>query len=222
MPPMGMFPGPMGIPGPGMGPFMPGLRPGLGGFGGPIGPVSTLHLEHINELTFQNVAPTLRRPGFFPPGVPATSGDYGLPAAARYGNNFGPSRPGMAPTTTTPDTGLGNTTSESTTPSATTEELVTPTTGHTPIAPPRIASTETQVHDSPHVTHEETHTHEETPAHEEIPTGPPMETVSCAPKTVDYVDAYRTSLSAAPWATLRLSLRRMASTPTRCHATFTA
>lgn len=40
MPPMGMYPGPMGIPGPGMGPFMPGLRPGLGGFGGPIGPVS--------------------------------------------------------------------------------------------------------------------------------------------------------------------------------------
>jgi hypothetical protein len=40
MPPMGMFPGPMGIPGPGMGPFMPGPRPGLGGFGGPIGPVS--------------------------------------------------------------------------------------------------------------------------------------------------------------------------------------
>ena len=51
---MGMFPGPMGIPGPvslkrfstvtksqGMGPFMPGLRPGLGGFGGPLGPVST-------------------------------------------------------------------------------------------------------------------------------------------------------------------------------------
>ena len=52
---MGMFPGPMGIPGPvsvlndcrmdtsdakkGMGPFMPGLRPGLAGFGGPIGPV---------------------------------------------------------------------------------------------------------------------------------------------------------------------------------------
>ena len=54
--PMGMFPGPMGLPGPvrsvspprdllivqGMGPFMPGLRPGLAGFGGPIGPVSML------------------------------------------------------------------------------------------------------------------------------------------------------------------------------------
>lgn len=58
--PIGMFPGPMGMPGPmgipgpvsyaynyltqlntkGMGPFMPGLRPGLNGFGGPLGPVS--------------------------------------------------------------------------------------------------------------------------------------------------------------------------------------
>ena len=63
--PMGMFPGsmgmpgPMGIPGPvnffsvwrdgtnrqGMGPYMPGLRPGLNGFGGPLGPVSARPAE---------------------------------------------------------------------------------------------------------------------------------------------------------------------------------
>jgi hypothetical protein len=40
---MGMFPGPMGMPGPGMGPFMPGLRPG---FGGPMGPVSRNERSH--------------------------------------------------------------------------------------------------------------------------------------------------------------------------------
>ncbi|WRT70644.1 uncharacterized protein IL334_007642 [Kwoniella shivajii] len=118
---MGMFPGPMGIPGPGMGPFMPGLRPGMPGFGGPIGP---------------NVNPSLRRPGFFPPGVTSTTGDYGLPAAARYGNaglppsgptTMGVPRPSYG-NTTTADTGLGNTTTESTvtTPSVTTEEIVTP------------------------------------------------------------------------------------------------
>ncbi|WVF67946.1 hypothetical protein IAT40_002708 [Kwoniella sp. CBS 6097] len=127
MGPMGMFPGPMGIPGPGMGPFMPGLRPGMPGFGGPIGP---------------NVNPSLRRAGFFPPGVTSTTGDYGLPAAARYGNAglppSGPTAPGMPPRppsghTTTADTGLGNTTTESTvstpatsTPSTLTEQIVTP------------------------------------------------------------------------------------------------
>ncbi|WWC65105.1 uncharacterized protein I303_107719 [Kwoniella dejecticola CBS 10117] len=126
MGPMGMFPGPMGIPGPGMGPFMPGLRPGMPGFGGPIGP---------------NVNPSLRRNGFFPPGVNSTTGDYGLPAAARYGNSglppSGPTVMGQPrpPTgsgnTTTADTGLGNTTTESTvtTPSVTsmaTEEILTP------------------------------------------------------------------------------------------------
>lgn len=124
------------------------------------------------SLTNQNVAPSLRRPDLFPPGVTGTTGDYGLPAAARYGNNLGPGRTGVAPTATTPDTGLGNTTSESTTPSATNEELVTPTTGHTPIAPPHIVSTDapahdvhTHFHDSPQVT---TDTHHE----------PSMETVS--------------------------------------------
>ncbi|KAK6906657.1 hypothetical protein I203_100644 [Kwoniella mangroviensis CBS 8507] len=124
MGPMGMFPGPMGIPGPGMGPFMPGLRPGMPGFGGPIGP---------------NVNPSLRRNGFFPPGVNSTTGDYGLPAAARYGNAglppSGPTSMGVprppSGNTTTVDTGLGNTTTESTvtTPSVTsvtTEEIVTP------------------------------------------------------------------------------------------------
>ncbi|ORX41083.1 hypothetical protein BD324DRAFT_678476 [Kockovaella imperatae] len=103
----GMFPGPMGFPGPGMGPFMPGLRPGLNGFGGPLGP---------------NVNPHLRQPGMFPPGVPNTGG-YGWPAASRYeaGIPPGPRR------RVTPDTGVGNTTSEETTPS-TTEQLMTPIT----------------------------------------------------------------------------------------------
>jgi hypothetical protein len=114
----GMFPGPMGIPGPGMGPFMPGLRPA---FGGPMGPP---------------IAPHLRRPGFFPPGVPGASGDYGLPTASRY--NVGPSRGRPPPGALTPDTGLGNTTSESstspsTTPTAT--SIVTPLPTHPPIEP---------------------------------------------------------------------------------------
>lgn len=52
--------------------------------------------------------------------MPGTSGDYGLPAASRYGP-AGPARP-----TVGPDTGLGNTTDESTTPTTVTEELVTP------------------------------------------------------------------------------------------------
>ncbi|WVN89721.1 uncharacterized protein L203_104951 [Cryptococcus depauperatus CBS 7841] len=128
-PMMGMFPGPMGIPGPGMGPFMPGLRPGISGYGGPLGP---------------NVNPSLRRPGFFPPGVTSTTGDYGLPAAAHYPNGqIPPGGPiGQVPfgsgsgLATTADTGLGNTTSESTvsttsTPSALTEEIVTPVATHT-------------------------------------------------------------------------------------------
>lgn len=98
---------------------MPGLRPGMGGIGGPIGP---------------NVGPGFRRPGFFPPGVPATSGAYGLPAASRYGQG-GPSRPGQHGHNT-PDTGIGNTTSESSTsPSVTTAELVTPVTAHHPMEP---------------------------------------------------------------------------------------
>ncbi|WVR08584.1 hypothetical protein IAU60_005639 [Kwoniella sp. DSM 27419] len=133
MRPMGMFPGPMGVPGPGMGPFMPGSRPGMPGFGGPMGP---------------NVAPGLRRPGWFPPGVTSTTGDYGLPAGARYGNSglrpSGPTPHGLHPRhhppsggTTTADTGLGNTTTDSTvstpttsTPSAFTEEIVTPAAHH--------------------------------------------------------------------------------------------
>ncbi|WWD20657.1 hypothetical protein CI109_105133 [Kwoniella shandongensis] len=131
MGPMGMFPGPMGIPGPGMGPFMPGLRPGMPGFGGPMGP---------------NVNPSLRRPGFFPPGVTSTTGDYGLPAGARYGNaglppsSGVPGRPPMEGSghTTTADTGLGNTTSESTasTPSVLTEEIVTPVAATTHVPEP--------------------------------------------------------------------------------------
>lgn len=71
-------------------------------------------------LTAQNVGPGPRRPGFFPPGVPGTSGDYGLPAASRYGP-AGPARP-----TAGPDTGLGNTTDETLTPTTVEEELVTP------------------------------------------------------------------------------------------------
>ncbi|TYJ54390.1 hypothetical protein B9479_004978 [Cryptococcus floricola] len=133
---MGMFPGPMGIPGPGMGPHMPGLRPGLNGYGGPLGP---------------NVNPSLRRPGFFPPGVTSTTGDYGLPAAAYQGLNNVPGGPdapqGLAPPmsrthlSNTSDTGLGNTTTESTvstvsTPSVLTEEIVTPATAHTHMAEP--------------------------------------------------------------------------------------
>lgn len=109
--PMGMFPGPMGMPGPGMGPFMPGLRPGLNGFGGPLGP---------------NVRPHMRGPGFFPPGVPGQTGSYGLPAAARYGpGGVVNGRAGAV----APDIGLGNTTSESSTsPSAsvTEEDIRTP------------------------------------------------------------------------------------------------
>lgn len=94
---------------------MPSLRPGLGG---PIGP---------------NVNPNFRRPGFFPPGVPGTAGGYGLPAASRYGLG-GPSRPGHPGQLNTPDTGLGNTTSESSSsPSATTEQLVTPIIAHQPL-----------------------------------------------------------------------------------------
>lgn len=45
---MGMFPGPMGMPGPGMGPFMPGLRPG---FGGPMGPVSRIEIALIHRMS---------------------------------------------------------------------------------------------------------------------------------------------------------------------------
>ncbi|WVQ70693.1 hypothetical protein IAR50_000215 [Cryptococcus sp. DSM 104548] len=133
---MGMFPGSMGIPGPGMGPHMPGLRPGLNGYGGPLGP---------------NVNPSLRRPGLFPPGVTSSTGDYGLPAAAYQGMNKvpgGPNAPqGLAPPvshthrSSTSDTGLGNTTTESTvstvsTPSVLTEEIVTPATAHTHMAEP--------------------------------------------------------------------------------------
>jgi hypothetical protein len=84
-----------------------------------------VHLNHTRVAVLtstQNVGPHPRRPGFFPPGVPGTSGDYGLPAASRYGP-AGPSRPTAGPG---PDTGLGNTTDESTTPTTITEELVTP------------------------------------------------------------------------------------------------
>lgn len=128
--------------------MMPGLRPGLGGVYGP------------------NTNPHLRRPGMFPPGIPGAHGDYGLPAAARY-NNTGPSRPGQPmPGALTPDTGLGNSTSESsssvssvtdTTPSATTQEIVTPATAVTPLVPPII-------HEAPAVQFEEplTHTHTHT------------------------------------------------------------
>lgn len=106
-----------------MGPFMPGLRPGLTGVGGSIGP---------------NVNPGFRRPGFFPPGVPGATGGYGLPAASRYGLG-GPSRPGVPGQPFTPDTGIGNTTSESSSsPSATTVELVTPITAHVPMMEPTV------------------------------------------------------------------------------------
>jgi hypothetical protein len=88
----------------------------------------------------QNVNPSLRRPGLFPPGVNGTTGSYGLPAAAGYGNV--PPRPSGIPTSrppiTPPDTGIGNTTSDSTTdttPSVTTAELVTPVTSHVPLDP---------------------------------------------------------------------------------------
>ena len=112
--PPGMFPGPMGFPGPGMGPFMPGLRPGLNGFGGPLGP---------------NVNPHLRRPPMYPPGI-ANTGGYGWPAASRYdaGVPPGPRR------RVTPDTGVGNTTSEETTPSTAIEQLMTPATPANAIA----------------------------------------------------------------------------------------
>jgi hypothetical protein len=121
-----------------MGPFMPGLRPGMSGYGGPIGP---------------NVNPSLRRPGFFPPGVNATTGSYGLPAAANYNNlpqqvvgNHAP-----RPRPMTPDTGIGNTTSESTTettPSVTTAELVTPVEPHAHLAPHVTPATAPSVADS--------------------------------------------------------------------------
>jgi hypothetical protein len=76
----------------------------------------------------QNVNPALRRPGFFPPGVPGASGDYGLPRDAGHLARVGdPSQPGM------PDSGLGisgTSTSTTTTPTTTTNtptpQLVTP------------------------------------------------------------------------------------------------
>ena len=98
-----------------MGHFMPGLRPGLNGFGGPLGP---------------NVNPSLRRPGLFPPGVPS-SGDYGLPAGAHYGRDGraynGVGRP--PPVGLPPDHGLGDTTSSDTTPTPdTVTQILTPVT----------------------------------------------------------------------------------------------
>jgi hypothetical protein len=74
--------------------------------------------------------PGLRRNGLFPPGMSGTTGDYGLPAGARYGNMQPNTRLG-APARFA-DTGRGNTTSESTG-SVTSEELVTPAHSHTPI-----------------------------------------------------------------------------------------
>ena len=124
--------------------MMPGMRPGLGGVYGP------------------NLNPHLRRPGMFPPGVPGASGDYGLPAAARY-NNTGPTRPGQPmPGALTPDTGLGNTTSESssassvteTSSSATSQQLVTPSTA----APALVPIPEPVVQFEEPVTHTHTHT----------------------------------------------------------------
>lgn len=80
----------------------------------------------------QNVAPGPRRPGCYPPGVNGTTGSYGLPAAAHYGN--APTRHGHGGPTTIPDNGLGNTTSESSSsPSVTSQEVVTPTV--TPFVP---------------------------------------------------------------------------------------
>ncbi|RXK40622.1 hypothetical protein M231_02077 [Tremella mesenterica] len=120
--PFGMFPGPLGMPGPGMGPFMPGLRPGLTGFGGPIGP---------------NVAPHLRRPGIFPPGVTATTGDYGLPAAAHYPNRpSGPTIPGRPPVL--PDQGISGSTSSESGASPPTTQLVTPYLPEKPLQEPTI------------------------------------------------------------------------------------
>lgn len=56
-------------------------------------------------------------------------GDYGLPAAARYGTG-GPTVPGRPGVPfLAPDSGIGNTTSESTTtttPSVTSDEIMTP------------------------------------------------------------------------------------------------
>jgi hypothetical protein len=109
---------------------MPGLRPGLNGFGGPIGP---------------NVNPSLRRPGFFPPGVSST-GEYGLPAAAHYGRDgrgyTGAGRP--PPGTLPPDHGLGDTTSSDTTPTPdTVTQILTPATTprHDHAHSPAIAQT---------------------------------------------------------------------------------
>jgi hypothetical protein len=72
----------------------------------------------------QNVGPHPRRPAFFPPGVPGTSGDYGLPAASRYGP-AGPPRPVGHPE---PDSGTGLTDDDTTTPSTATTQLITPLT----------------------------------------------------------------------------------------------
>jgi hypothetical protein len=70
----------------------------------------------------QNVGPHPRRPGFWPPGVPGTSGDYGLPAASRYGP-AGPPRPVGHPE---PDSGVGLTDDDTTTPTTASEQLLTP------------------------------------------------------------------------------------------------
>jgi hypothetical protein len=99
---------------------MPGMRPP---FGGPIGPVSHHSASTGHKADKQNVGPHPRRPGFFPPGVPGASGDYGLPAASRYGP-AGPPRPVGHPE---PDSGLGLTDNDST-PSTATTQLITPLT----------------------------------------------------------------------------------------------
>lgn len=168
---------------------MPGLRPGMGagGLGGPIGP---------------NVGPGLRRPGLFPPGVPATAGDYGLPAASRYGHG-GPSRPGQPAVHDhlTPDTGIGNTTSESSgssSPSATTAEIVTPVTAH--------------IHMEPTVVHP-----------------PPIPALTPSADTVSPLILFwglpltnRMTASVALSTTLKLSRKLKASIKTKCPASCTA
>ena len=92
----------------------------------------------------------------YPPGV-SSSGEYGLPAAARYGRNQGAGGNGYSgagrPTSMAPDHGLGDTTSSDTTPSSADQVLMTPTTGHS-VSPghpsPIVMVTPPGAHGSPH------------------------------------------------------------------------
>jgi hypothetical protein len=170
---------------------MPGLRPGLNGVGGTIGP---------------NVNPGLRRPGFFPPGVPATTGGYGLPAASRYGLGglSRPGQPGQPGLLNTPDTGLGNTTSESSTPSATTAELVTPVTAHIPMEPNYV------------------HTRTQTTRTTQTPAGEPAPSVDPVSAPSPLRLTCRMTASAALSTIHKHSPKRRGSIKTKCHASCTA